>query len=90
MRGGYKLINFKKYALTSGEPAAIVGIYISIANSYNKATMISGLVVGDVEYPDFFAPFIAGEGNFSSHVVIDTASITIEVDTDDNVTVTVA
>lgn len=90
MRGGYKIIDFKQYALTSGQETSIVGIYASIANSYNKATMISGMIVGDVAYPDFFAPFIAGEGNFSSHVVIDTASITIEVTADDNVTVTVA
>lgn len=90
MRGGYQIVNFKNYALTSGESANIEGIFATVFNPYKKATMISGLTVGDVEYPDFYAPFTENSGNMVSSVVISGATITISVENTDDVTVTVA
>ena len=66
------------------------GIYAAVSNPYGKATMVSGLVVGDVSYPDFFAPFSEGSGSFSTSVVIGESTITIVVESGDGVTVTVA
>lgn len=89
-KGGYIIIDLKGEPLTSGEASAFDGIAAKVANPYDKATLISGLVVGDVAYPDFFAPFVEGEESYSTNVEIGGKSITIAVDSDDNVTVTVA
>jgi len=89
VKGGYKVIDLKGTAFTSGREASVVGAYEQAANPYGKATMISGLIVSDVVYPDFFAPFVAGENNLSTSVVIGGSTISIVIDSDDNVTVTV-
>lgn len=90
MRGGYKIVNFRKAALTSGEEANIQGAYASAQNPYGKATMVSGMVVGDVEYPDFFAPFIANGQNMQTQIVVGGQNISIVIKNTDDVTVTVA
>lgn len=89
-KGGYRIINLKGAAFTSGEAANVAGSYESANNPYGKATMISGLVVSDVEYPDFYAPFVASSGNMTTSVVIGGSTITIAVAPTDDVTVTVA
>jgi len=90
IKGGYKVIDFKNTPFTSGEVASVDGIHAAVSNPYGKATMVSGLVVGDAAYPDFFAPFVEGSGSFSTNVVIGESTITIAIDSDDGVTVTVA
>lgn len=90
MRGGYKIIDFKGAALTSGSEANIKGAYEAAVNPYGKATLISGLVVGDVAYAEFFAPFVSNAGTMTSAVVIGESTITIEIADGDDVTVTVA
>lgn len=89
VKGGYKIIDFKNTAFTSGQEGTIAGIYDAISNPYNKATMVSGLIVGDTAYPDFFAPFIAGKGSYTTAEVVGGNTVTITIDEDDNVTVTV-
>lgn len=88
-RGGYIILNLKGYPLTSGEASAVTGAYETVANPYGKATLISGLTVGDVAYPDFYAPFVEGADSFDAAVVIGGNTIDIAVDEDDNVTATV-
>lgn len=90
MRGGYKIINFKGEPLTSGSEANIAGAYEAASNPYGKATLVCGLVVGDVEYPEFYAPFVSNAGTMESKVVINEATITMSVAVGDDVTVTVA
>lgn len=90
MKGGYKIVSFKNEPLTSGEPATIDGVYSTISNVYGKATMISGMVVGEVAYPDFYAPFVANAGTYETQIVISGATITIRIASGDAVTVTVA
>lgn len=89
MRGGYKIVDFKKEALKSGSEANIAGAYAAVINPYNKATLITGLIVGGVAYPDFYAPFVSNSGTFESSVVIGGNTIAIEIAEGDDVTVTV-
>lgn len=89
-KGGYRIIDFKKAALTSGTEANIAGAFDAATNSYGKATLVSGLVVGGIEYPEFFAPFAGSSETVSAAVVIGGNTITIEIATGDDVTVTVA
>lgn len=89
MRGGYKIIDLKSLPLTSGQEAGIDGLFKKLENPYNKATMISGLVVGDIPYPDFYVPFIKNGNNMVGNVVISGASISMVCTPDDNFTVTV-
>lgn len=89
-KGGYRIINLKGAAFTSGKAANVVGAYEATNNPYGKATMISGLVVSNVEYPDFYAPFIASSGKMTTSVVIGGSTITIAVSPTDDITVTVS
>lgn len=88
-RGGYRIVNMRGYALTSGEEANVPGTFASVRNNYKKATLVSGLTVGDVEYPDFYAPFVEGESSFTTSVVIGGDTVDISVADGDDVTVTV-
>ena len=88
-KGGYIILDLKGIPLISGTAVAVPGAYEVVANPYGKATLISGLAVGDVAYPDFFAPFVEGTDSFAAAVVIGGNTIDIAVDDDDNVTVTV-
>ena len=90
MRGGYIIIDFKGVALTSGQAATVPGSYAAAENPYKKATLVSGLTVGDTEYPDFYATFAEGENGYSAAATVSGDSITIAVAEGDSVTVTVA
>ena len=87
--GGYIILNLGGVAFTSGTASAVDGAFGVVANPYGKATLISGLNVGDVAYPDFYAPFVEGSDAYAASVVIGGNTIDISVDEDDNVTVTV-
>lgn len=90
MRGGYIILDLKNTAFTSAEAANVAGAYDAASNPYGKATLVSGLVVGDVAYPDFYATFVASGSSYEASVVIGGETITIEVEDGDDVTVTVA
>lgn len=90
MRGGYIILDLKGKALTSGTAAVIPCSYATAKNPYKKAVLVSGLVVGGSEYPDFYATFIEGDSGYSASVEIGGDSITIAVAEGDSVTVTVA
>lgn len=85
--GGYQIIDFKGYAVTPGQSFSVDGIHEKIAGS-KKATLITGLVIADVEYPEFFAPFTnQNPGRFTTQVRIAGDDMGIEVTEDDNVTI---
>ena len=87
--GGYKIINFKGTSFTSGTEATVDGVYDAI-ESTNKRTVVSGLVLGGVEYDDFSVLFTVSGTDYVAYVpIVDgTYSITIVVADDDGVTVT--
>lgn len=90
LKGGYKIIDFKGTALTSGTEATIPGVYEAI-ESTNKRTIVSGLVVGGTEYDDMPVLFTVDSTSFVSIVTLpDSGSISFVVASDDGVTVTVA
>lgn len=88
--GGYTIFNLGSTPRTSGTAFALDGAYGIAASPYGKATLISGLVVGDAVYPDFYAPFVPGDSSYVAKAVIGSDTVTIAVTEDDNVTVTVA
>lgn len=90
MKGGYLIINLNGESFTSGVATTIAGITAKVTNIYNKPTLVSGLVVGDVVYPDFFAPFVENSDIYETTVTMGDDTITISINDDDEVTVTVA
>lgn len=90
MRGGYIILDLKGTVLESGTASEIEGAYKTASNPYGKATMVSGLSVGGVNYPEFYAPFIVTSDAAEVAVVIGGKTVTISVAEDDKVTVTVA
>lgn len=81
LTGGCQIVNFKSTPLTvAGGEIAIDGIYAIVNHNYNvskKATLISGLVVGDVAYPDFYAA-IELDGSDYKFVSHGTQTVTIK------------
>lgn len=90
MNGGYLILDFSGDSFTSGTASTVAGITAKVSNPYNKPTLISGLVVGDVVYPDFYAPFVESADSHVTTVTIGGDAITISINDDDEVTVTVA
>lgn len=87
--GGYIILDLKGHTFTSGVAGTIDGAFEVASNPYGKATLVSGLNVGDVLYPDFHVPFVEGSGSYDASIVIGGNTIDISVDEDDDVTVTV-
>lgn len=83
MRGGYQALNLNGFTFTSGTAQTVIGAYSAINNK--KATLVSGLVVGDSVYPDFYAAFFGNE----TSITIGGDTIEISVTSADSVTVTV-
>lgn len=89
MRGGYRIIDFKGIALTSGTQATIPGLYESARNPYKKRMQVTGLVVGTTKYPDFSAEFVPSSTTFTTTLVINGDTVSIVITSADAVTVTV-
>lgn len=85
-KGGYRIIDFKDINMTvGGAGVTIPGIFEAVKNIYRKATMLSGLVIGGVEYPDQYGVFkLAG----SDYKITINGTTTITVKSNDLVTVT--
>jgi len=90
VKGGYLILDLKRKVLTSGTAAVIPGTYQSAVNTYGKATLVSGLSVGAVEYPDFWISFEENAGTYSGSASVSGDTITVSVAEGDSVTVTVA
>lgn len=90
MKGGFQLVNFKNLALTSGRESNIKGSFESVENANGKRTIIHNLYVGTKKYKDFTMYFELGENEYTGTATVGAETITIVIDIDDNVTVTVA
>ena len=93
-QGGYKIIDLKKYNFTSATKVnaattGLTGIYSAI-ESTNKRHVVSGLVVGGVEVDDFNALFAVESSSMVAIVNYGSKAITMKVDADDSVTITIA
>lgn len=64
-KGGYKLIDFKENNIVLGTPTTIKGVYDAIEHNYRKPTLITGLVIGNVEKEDTFVNFEHGENVYN-------------------------
>lgn len=62
--GGYKILDIGGYPLTDKTAKTIPGLYERM-ESTNKALLLSGLVVDDVEYDDCFVQATAGESKYT-------------------------
>lgn len=89
-KGGYKLIDFKENNIALTVPTTIKGVYDAIEHNYRKPTLITGLVIGNVEKEDTFVNFEHGENEYSGLLGM-TASdkvLFIKITNDDAVTIT--
>lgn len=64
-KGGYKLIDFKENNIVLDAPTTIKGVYDAIEHNYRKPTLITGLVIGNVEKEDTFVNFERGENVYN-------------------------
>lgn len=89
-KGGYKLIDFKENNIALTVPTTIKGVYDAIEHNYRKPTLITGLVIGNVEKEDTFVNFEHGENEYSGLLGM-TASdkvLFIKITNEDAVTIT--
>ncbi len=58
LKGGYRIVDFKSVALTTGGAAVTIeGVFDSVKNTYKKPTLLSGVIIDDKEYPDEYSVF---------------------------------
>lgn len=86
--GGYKIVDLSGSAFATGVESTKPGVYEAI-ESTNKRIVVSGLVIGSVEYDDMNVPFIVEGSDYVGHVIL-TAKKTLDfkVTAADGVTVT--
>lgn len=86
IKGGYRIVDFKDVKLTVGGGAVTIpGIFDAVRNTYRKATLLSGLVIGNTTYPDEFGVF---ELDGSDYKIAIHGTTTITVSPNDGVKVT--
>ena len=79
MKGGYKIIDLKDNNFTlDGDAITIKGVYDSVENSHRKATLLSGLVIDNVEKPNRFVTFTSDSGSFVTTMADAKITITAE------------
>lgn len=83
-KGGYQIIDLHDTNFTDGGAAIMLdGIHDKIEGSYRKPILLSGLTVGDVEYPDAYVQVATNESAYN----IDVHGYTIIVESTDAVSV---
>lgn len=69
MRGGYKIINFKNIPFeTGGATMMIEGLYNEIESNFNKAILISGLNIDNIEINEMYINPISLGGTYRFHL----------------------
>lgn len=88
-QGGYQIIDISGYALDPNEPTPVVipGIYSTI-ESTRKPILISGLSINDTEFSDLFTLFYSNASTFNGEIRIAAQPFIMEVNADDEVTLT--
>lgn len=78
-KGGYIILNLQNYPLTAASPTTVPGANVTISNG--KVVLISGMKVGEVIYPDFFANFENGIADMTAFTITitETDSVTVDV-----------
>lgn len=90
--GGYQLLDFKGYDFTSGTGTtkATHGLELyDLIEGTNKRTIVSGLVVGGVEYDDFEANFAVSGSSYVANILIGENSIKLTITDIDTITVVI-
>lgn len=92
-RGGYQILDLKNVPLKSGSAHMFEGIY-ELVEGTRKATLISGLNVGGVEYHDIFVNFsVVGQTYYGFFNITKDGSalksVAIKIENTNAVTVTV-
>lgn len=82
-KAGYKVLNLKGTDLSSAS-FTLDGIYDSIEGNYNKALLLTGIVIDSVEKADVF---VTAEVDSDANYVIKAYDKTITIASDDTVTV---
>lgn len=85
MVGGYKMIDFKSTAITSGVGVEIKGIHNEIMNT-EKETRIVNVIVDGVHYPSLTANFNR-TSPLKAIVPCGEAPLTVTITSDDIVTI---
>ena len=92
LKGGYQILDLKKVPFTSGTSEKIPGAFNALEHSNGKRVIVSGLVIdGDstIAFPDITTIFLKNSGSYSNTFVVGEMTITILVENDDDVTITV-
>lgn len=89
-KDGYKLIDFKENNIVLATPTTIKGVYDAIEHNYRKPTLITGLVIGNVEKEDTFVNFEHGENVYKGLLGMTSNDkvLFITITNDDVVTIT--
>lgn len=85
--GGYQILDFQKIPLTAGTAKEIPGSYA--AGNTVKPVLVTGFVLGAVEFPAFWLNLVPGLLNMTGTVAINGTTYTFVIASNNKVTVTV-
>lgn len=81
MKGGYKIIDFKSVPLSDSEhPALITGLRAVLDNNYNKAVLLTNVVLGKTAMDDCFSTVILKDNgriklnSYDGYITVDSDS----------------
>lgn len=65
IKGGYKIVDLKKTTIDTENGTTISGIYEALENNYNKAVLLSGIVIDSIEKPDIFVTVTVADSTYT-------------------------
>lgn len=86
--GGYQILDFQKIPITAGTAKEIPGSYAAAGNTV-KPVLVTGFVLGAVEFPAFWLNLVPGLLNMTGTVAINGTTYNFVIASNNKVTVTV-
>ena len=88
LKGGYTILDLRDNGFTAGEAQTITGLHERFERSYRKPYLLSGIVLGGVEYIARWVVLDDVSGTYTGKVSIAGDDYTMTVTADDAVTFT--
>lgn len=85
IKGGYKILDLGEVDLTTSQ--TIPGAYYALSNAHRKPILLSGIVVGGVDYPDVFTSFQLVNSVYTAPVTLGSKTYNVTVSDADSVSV---
>lgn len=88
VKGGYRILSLRDLDFTPGTAKTVPGLHQAIEGSHRKPYLLSGIVVGGVEYGALWVNLQEVAGTYTATVTLGASVYTLTVTAEDAVTFT--